>query len=357
MAGLTSLPLDPLLDLPPWVGQRQATFRFEHWDGVSGEYLGVIHPLRNATLTHDTTRTIKRELRMDLGAYDTATVNPVSARIKLFMVFPQGQEYPLGTYMFSDATRAVFTSGKLGSMALYDEMFLVDQQIPVGITAFGTGTPIVSLIQRTLEGVPIKYTMEASPFNSLQSWAIGTRRGQVLEDLCLTGGMFSPWFGNDSKLHFILAFDPVEEVPQFDFDAGNQVFRAGISESDNLLTAPNRFLVVGIANNGSFSIPSVGEATVPQSAPHSLKNRGFEILEVQTLQASTDGQAGAIAKNLMLRQTLFETVNLTTAPDPRHDSYNVIRWQGELWLELAWSMALTEGGGMNHSMRRAYKNG
>jgi hypothetical protein len=101
----------------------------------------------------------------------------------------------------------------------------------------------------------------------------------------------------------------------------------------------------------------VGEASVPQSAPHSLKNRGFEILEVQTLQASSTGQAGAIAKNLMLRQTLFETTSLTTAPDPRHDSYNVIRWQGELWLELAWSMALTEGGGMNHSMRKAYKNG
>lgn len=357
MAGLTSLPLDPLLDLPPWVGQRQATYRFEHWDGVSNEYLGEIHPIRNATLTHDTTRTIKRELRMDFGAYDTANVNTVSARIKPWMVFPNGQEYPLGTFMFTDATRQVFTSGKLGSMALYDEMFLVDQQISSGISGQRTGTPINALIQDALDGLNIRYTMEATPFVSVQSWAIGTRRGQVLEDLCLTGAMFSPWFGNDSKLHFINAFDPIDEVPQFDFDAGNQVFRADIVEQDNLLTAPNRFMAVGIVNISGNDTASVGDVSVPQSAPHSLKNRGFEILEVQTLQAGSQPQAAAVARNLMLRQTLFETVNLTTAPDPRHDSYDVVRWQGELWLELAWSLAMTEGGGMNHSMRRAYLNG
>lgn len=356
MAGLTSLPPDPILDLPPWVGQRQATFRFEYWDGVTGEYMGVIHPLRNANLTHDTTRTIKRELRLNLGAHDTAEVNPASARIKPFMVFPNGQEFPLGTYMFTDATREVFTSGKLGSMALYDEMFLVDQQISAGVSGYDTGTPIVELIQRTLEGVPVRYTLEGSPFVSQQSWAPGTRRGQVLEDLCLTGAMFSPWFGNDSKLHFILAFDPIEEIPQFDFDAGSQVFRVGITEQDNLLTAPNKFVAVGMSNS-AIALQSVGTASVPQSAPHSLKNRGFEILEVETFNTSSPSQASAIAKNMMLRQTLFETVTLTTALDPRHDSYDVIRWQGELWLELAWSMALTEGGGMNHSMRRAYLNG
>lgn len=362
MAGLTSLPLDPLLDLPPWVGQRQATYRFELWNGVSGEFLGEIHPLRSATLTHDTTRTIKRELSMDLGEFDTATVDPVSARIHLFMVFPGGQEWALGTYMFSDATRQVFTTGKLGAMALYDEMFLVDQQIATGISTISpNGTPINLQIRKAMDGVPVKYTMQASPYSSSQSWTMGTRRGQVLEDLALAGAMFSPWFGNDSELHFILAFDPIDAVPQFDFDAGNQVYRAGIVEQDNLLTAPNRFVVVGIgsgaAGSDQLQTPIVGEARVPQSAPHSLKNRGFEILEVTTLQAEDVGQAAAIAATLMTRQTLFETVTLTTAPDPRHDSYDVIRWQGELWLELAWSMALTEGGGMNHSMRKAYTNG
>ena len=51
---------------------------------------------------------------------------------------------------------------------------------------------------------------------------------------------------------------------------------------------------------------------------------------------------------------MFETVSVTTALDPRHDSYDVIRWQGENWLETAWSMDLAEGGNMTHQLRKSY---
>lgn len=355
MAGLTLLPPDPLLDLPPWVGQRQATFRFDMFNGVTGEFLGQIHPLRNASMTHDTSRTIKRQMSLNLGAQDTELVDPITARIHPWMVFPGGQEYPLGTFMFTDATREVFTSGKLGSMALNDEMFLVDQAVP---RAFGNqvqGASINQIVPQVLAGLPIQFEMESSPFATAEAWGVGTGRGQILEALSVTGDFFSPWFGNDSKLHFIRSFDPAVRIPEFDFDAGNQVQRAGIVESDNLLTAPNRFLV--ISNSATNAVlPSFASASVPSTAPHSFANRGFEILQVSDLQITDNVQAQAIANNMVNRQTIFETVNLTTAPDPRHDSYNVVRWQGELWLELAWSLAMTEGGGMNHLLRKAYRH-
>lgn len=353
MAGLTLLPFDPLLDLPPWVGQRQATFRFDMFNGVTGLNLGQVHPLRGASLTHDTTRTIKRQLSLSFGVEDTATIDTLTARIRPFMVFPDGQEYPLGTFQFTDSSRQVFTSGKLGSVVLNDEMFLVDQQISAGISAANV-VGVNSLIALVLAKLPIEFVMEPSPYSSVQSWAIGTGRGSILEALSVTGDFFSPWFGNDSKLHFIRSFDPSTRIPQFDFDAGNQVSRANIIESDNLLTAPNRFIVISNAA-ADPTVPAVGTASVPQTAPHSLANRGFEILETQTLQTLDQAQSQAIAQNLVNRQTIFETVNLTTAPDPRHDAYDVVRWQGDLWLELAWSLALTEGGGMNHVLRKAYQ--
>lgn len=354
MAGLTLLPFDPLLDLPPYVGQRQCTFRFERWNGVTGEFLGEIHPLRNASLTHDTTRTIKRQLQLNLGAADTAVIEPITDRIKPWMVFPNGQEYPLGTYMFTDNTRQVFTSGRLASPALNDEMFLVDQGIPNGLTSTpGSGSGVNFMIPKVLAGLPIIFEMENSPFATLESWNLGTGRGSILEALALSGDFFSPWFGNDSKLHFIRSFDPIDKIPQFDYDEGSQVLRAGITESDNLLTAPNRFIVISNAAQDP-SQQVVGTVSVPMTAPHSVFNRGFEILDVQTLQVFGLGQAQAMAQNLANRKTVFETVSLVTAPDPRHDSYDVIRWQGDLWLELSWSMALTEGGAMNHLLRKAY---
>jgi len=231
-------------------------------------------------------------------------------------------------------------------------MFLVDQQITEGINGVGQNTS--SAIQETLLGLPISYTLEPSPYKSAEAWGVGTNRGQVLEALSITGDYFSPWFGNDSKLHFIRTFDPVTQVPAFDLDEGNKVIREPILETDDLLTAPNTFVVISnSATDPSVSV--VGTASVPTTAPHSETNRGFKVTSVQTIQMSDNFQATATAQGLANRQTVFERVSLTTAPDPRHDSYDVIRWQGELWLELAWSMALVEGGAMNHLLRKSYR--
>lgn len=350
MSGLTLLPHDPLLDLDPWVGQRQCTFRFSVINGTTGENRGEIHPLRNATLTHDTTRTIKRQLAISLGVEDTAYVNTISDRILVEMVFPNGQTYPLGRYMFTDATRQVYTSGRLGQMALNDEMFLVDQEILVGI-GFDT-ISIIDAINDVLIGLPINYTAESSSERVTQSWTIGTNRGSILESLATVGDYFSPWFDNTGVLRFIRSFNPATKIPDLDYDNGNQVLRSNIVESDDLLTAPNTFVV--ISNTTLEGSPAVGIATVPDSAPHSVTNRGFAIVEQLDLQVATASQAQTVAQNLVNRQTVFEQVNLVTAPDPRNDGYNVIRWQGDLWLELAWSMALTEGGEMNHLLRKAY---
>ncbi len=359
---LTNFPYDPLLDLAPWVGQRQSTFRFDLINGVSGINKGEIHPIPPASLTHNTTSTIKRQLTITLGIEDTALIDPISDRVLVFMVFPNGQEYPLGRYVFTASTEQVFTSGNLSNMTLSDEMYLVDQQIEKGFTAkntvqeafFANGGAVSTTVVRLLKDLPVRLEIEASPFLTVQAWAAGVQRGQILEALAVQGDYFSPWFGNDAAMHMIRSFNPALVVPDFDWDAGNQVMRASISQTSNILNAPNRFIVVS-NSSADESGPTFGVADVPVNAPHSIENRGFVIPQVEDLQALTKAQCGAIASNLVQRQTVFETATLTTAPDPRHDSYNVIHWLGEMWLELAWSMDLREGAPMSHTLRKAYR--
>lgn len=351
MTVLTNIPYDPVLDLAPWVGQRRATFRYDVTDSVSGLVLGQITPMRDATITHDTSRTIKRQLSVNLSRADVAAINTLTERVDVTMVFSHA-EFPLGRYMYTDTSKQLFTSGSVGSYVLYDEMFLVDQQIPNGIN--GRGLDVNSTILRVLSGLPVETDIAVSPFISAESWNAGTGRGNVLEALSVSGDYFPPWFGNDRKLHFIRTFDPAKAVADFDYDAGNQVIREPIVNTSDLLTAPNVFIVISnAAANGSQAV--VGRYDVPASAPHSRARRGFEIPRVEDLQLSDNQQASAVARGLGLRQTIFERVTLTTAPDPRHDSYNVIHWQGNMWLELAWQMALVEGGVMNHVMRKAYR--
>lgn len=352
MGALTTIPHDPLLDLDPWVGQRQATFIFRVTDAVTKEVLGEIHPLREpASLTHDTSSTIKRQLIFSLGTADTAAINPVSERISVYMKFPSGVEYPIGRYMFTDSNEVTFTSGRLGHCTLNDEMFIVDQEIRTAINGFGVG--VSAIVAQVLQGLGIQYTIENSPFISTGSWGLGTHRGQILEDLATTGDFFSPWFDNHGIMRFIRTFDPARKVVDLDFDNGNKVMREGITVHNDLLNAPN-IIVVTSNSSGNDTVPVTDTAFVAPNAPNSVANRGFEITKTYTMQLTDNTQAAMVAAGLAQRNTIFETVELTTAPDPRHDSYNVIKWHDQIWLETSWSMALVEGGQMNHKLRKAY---
>lgn len=346
------------LDLEPWIGQRSSTFRFALIDGVTGESKGDIHPLREdvPVLTHDTQRTIKRTLTMSLGVEDSALISPVRDRVLVYMV-TGSVEYPLGRYMFADATTAQWTSGELASCSLMDEMFIVDQPMESAFAATGLFNSNVTLtMQRLMQQLPqITYQFPPCPQSATGSWSAGTSRAKVLSDLCTQGGLFSPWFDNDGVLRAVLSFDPADAVPTIDLDAGSRVIRGTIANTNDLLEAPNRFIVI---SNGATGVeaqsPAYGTYDVPNSAPHSILNRGFVIPNVREIQTSGSSAAAAAAKAIGIASTVFERVQLDTAPDPRHDSYDVILWQGELWLELSWSMNLIEGGTMSHVMRKAY---
>jgi len=343
--------VDPFFDLTTGVGQRSATFRFKLIDGVTDGHLGDITPIRNASLSHDTTRTIKRSLNLSLGVADTMAIDPVNNRVEPFMVLPNGTEYPLGRYVFTTAPRDVFTAGKLMSATLLDEMFILDQPIQAAIA--GEGVLASKAIVKVVAGFGFDLEVEGTEYTALQSWGAGAGRGQILAALALAGDYFSPWFDNHHKLRFIRSFDPATAIPNFDFDTGNQVLREPIQETDDLLTSPNRFIAIANSSN-DLSSPAAAFVDVPVSAPHSIKNRGFVVAQVVDTQVADTAQAQVVARNLAIRHTVFERVTLTTPPDPRHDSYDVVIWNGQKWLELAWSMDLLEGGSMEHTLRKTY---
>lgn len=348
----------PALDLSAGVGQMTYTFRFELTNGVTGERLGDITPIRDATLRHDTGQTIKRSLGFSLGASDTAAIDVLTDRVSPFMVIPgvpcpdtASGDWPLGRYMFVDDPTKVTTGGDLAQPRLADEMFLVDQAITAGVT--GVGSPVESVIIDVLTGQPVTFDIEPSNFTSADAWGIGKARGQILEALAVAGDYWSPWFDNLGVLRFRRTFNPANQVPDIDFDAGYVVFRDTILKTSELLTAPNTIIVI---SNGAAdsTAPVVGIATVPVNAPNSVANRGFELTKVVDLQVSDALQAQAAAEGLIQRQAIFEQVELSTPADPRHDGYNVIRWQGANWLELSWSLTLAAGQPMTHRMRKSY---
>lgn len=355
---LTSEAPNPILDLDAYVGQRAATFRFDIVDSVTGYRRGV-SPVRDVvpTLSHDTSRTIKRQIMgLFLGVVDTTLFNSITSRLEPFMVFEDGVEYSLGRYIPNGQVFFQSTAGEQSSVTFYDEGFIVDQQFSQAFGSATPGEPIQSTLVSCLSGLPIVYTIEPSEFGGTFSWAAGTRRGYAVEQMAVDGDWLSPWFDNTNVMRFIRSFDPATREVTFDLDSGNKVKRANVVRTNDVISAPNQFVVVsnGQSAVGVNSAPVVGTYNVPDSAPHSALNRGFVITETEYRQLNFASQAQAIAENLGQRQIIFETIELNTAPDPRHDSYDVLRWNGVNWLETAWSLPLIEGSDMRHSARRAY---
>ncbi|MGI0012085.1 MAG: hypothetical protein ACREBU_01385 [Nitrososphaera sp.] len=359
---LTEAEFDAPLDLARYVGQRAATYRFDLVDTKTGVRRPV-HPLRGSppTLAHDTSSTITRQLsNFTLGAAESSLINVVTGRIEPFMV-QGGREFPLGRYMFNAESRLITSGGTTSNAPLYDEMFLVDQPISESFAHRGqinlgvAGAPgrIQFGLKRLLEGLPITFEIAFTPYLSDGGWGPGTNRGQIIEDSAIDGAYFSPWFDNNGVLKFIRVFDPTSAPLIFDYDTNNVVIAGSIRETDDLINAPNRFIVI---SNGAGAIENEirGSYDIPSSAPHSIENRGFVIPHVETRQVGSPEQAKAVARNIGQRSTVFETVELSTPPDPRHDSYDVVQFRGSRWLELAWSLTLTEGSAMRHVLRRAY---
>lgn len=358
-----------LLDLDVWVGQRSESYRFYAVDAVTG-YREEVNPIsdRPPILSHDTSRVITRDITgLYFGKRDTALLNSIRTRLLPVMVVG-GVEYPLGTYLYNTQARLQYSSGTLSAGTFYDQMFVVDQQtqgsfgpsVALISSAFPQGQPVMPAILDLLAGLPIQEPyLESSNFFSVGTWGPGTYRGAILGQLAIDGNYFAPTFRNNSRLYLTRVFDPATATARFDFDTGNKILADPVPiETDDLITAPNRIIVIG---NGSLTTATTGAAIsgsydIPASAPHSIANRGFVIPQIEYRQVQDSSQAAAVARDIGERQTIFERIEVYTAPDPRHDAYDVIRLFGENWLELGWSLTMQSGAPMRHVLRKAYSS-
>jgi hypothetical protein len=371
-------------DLLAGQGQLNYTFVFKLVNATTGMFIRYLTPLTSEVprLSHDTTQTVKRSVTLTLGVSDTAAIDTIHHRVLIYLQLADGTQYPLGRFMFTDNTRLKSTGGNQSSMVLMDEEFIIDQPSTISYPPFAliarltnaaqtvAAVPAVS-VEEMIKLIILQYrvgsaSIDSSPYQTSNAWSIGTTGMQILSDLAAYGDYFPPWIDASNTLRMIRSFDPSQRPPKFDWDQFPHVYADSVTESDDLLTAPNSFTVVG---NGAATTPAlggtggnpnllngaiVGTYNLPASAPHSIQNRGFTVPLIAQVQVDTQAQASALARSIGIQSTLYQRTTVTTFPDPRHDSFDVIRWQGSLWLELAWSMDLIAGGNMDHMLRKVY---
>jgi hypothetical protein len=337
---------------------RQEAVAFDVLDATLA-VIGTLNPARDPVprITNDTSRTIKRALSgLRVPATEAAAVDPFRDRIRARWVIEDDPAvYPLGVFLFADQNQIVRSYGTDLDLELVDQTFIIDQPLLEGVS-YGIGTPVGATLALLAAdaGVPSFYVAPSSvTLQRPATWPGGTSLYRVLADLCLLEGFTPPFFDNEGTLRLVDAPDPELAPATRLYPPGSPIIDPSIVRTDDLLTAPNRWVVV---DNGATAGPVVGVYELPSTAPHSFFNRGFHVTQwVEQQGLESVAAAVAAAKALALTDPDgVERASFSTVVDPRHDTYDVVEFAGARWLEESWSMDLRAGGAQSHQLRALY---
>lgn len=341
-------------------GQRQVSYRFYVIDATSRVRIGQLHPAAGSspTLSHDATATVSRWVRGVMLTPDEAGwFVPAEHRIQVEVTVggSGGGTWPMGEYVAASDSAAVLsrTATTVATdrvVTFGDEMIAVDQGLSAAYAGLGRG--IDDVIMDLCDGVTTNEPqLDGTPYRTNASWSVGDQRGTALSDLATAGGYLDPWIDRDNIMRFRSSFDPFDLAPVFDWDRYPTVVRGSITISDETLGANNRFIVV---SSDATATGVIGAYDVPSDAPNSYERIGYIVPSVTRAEVSSVAHAQEYARTVAIQTMLAETVTCTTPPDPRHDCYDVIRFLGELWMEIGWTLDMSPGGLMTHRLRRLY---
>jgi hypothetical protein len=224
--------------------------------------------------------------------------------------------------------------------------------------SFPIGTPVRSAMLSVLGMLNLPaYEVDTTDaaLGGAATWAMGRETWvRVLNDLAAVAGFNSGYFDNAGTYRLRRAPAAHDDtLPDFDYDSPPRVYADSIVESEATIESPNRYVVIG--TSGNQTTPVVGVWDVPADAPHSYEKRGYRVVSMAERQGLSlaDATEAARTKGLQDADT-YQWASFAAAPDPRHDTYNVIRWQGALWREQGWNLPLQAGAEHRHELRRSY---
>lgn len=358
VAALPAFTTAALLDLTGNVRQRIDAFRFDVLD-VSYNVIGHVHPIRGSQAPRielDTTRTLFRSMsNFDVDANQQGDLNTEKDRIRPVLVLQNGVEYPLGVFLFGDASRPRRSWGRELSASLVDERYILDQPVGRNVGLLPGDNVIAAAVRIVTEvcRCPMSIVSSGTTLTQPLGWQISDRRLKIIEDLTTLVGYLPPYFDNRGTL----VFRPVP-VPPFslvipDYESGTRIVKDSVIESDDLLHASNRYIAI---DQGATDNPIFGVYEIPPGAPNSIANRGFPVVEVITLQGLGSTAAAVEAARAAANKdpNQFMQVEFDSTLDPRHDTFNFYTFLGHTYREIAWSMELRSGAPMHHKVRRVF---
>lgn len=359
---------DQLLELDG-ISQRAEECRFELLDS-SNSRIGEVHPFEYAAVAHAATGDIKRRIsNFHLPADEAADVNTLEHRVRPFWVLENGQRFDLGIFLFADAANVRMPWGVELDAALFDQGLILAQDLSTNLS-FEPGTNVADAIVAVAAAAGITNVVIDSTATTLQGSPLtfaatrGSNYAKAIDHLCAIAGFHPAYFTSAGPLRARTAvIDPASVTAAFVYTSGdrdgNRIIESSITEANDLLKGPNRYIAVDTTATGSAVSATYD---LPASAPHSVAKRRFAIpRHIDAPGVGTAEAALVVAQNAAAQDPkAFEEVAFSSPVDPRHESFDVVGYDPEgtgnviNFLELEWAITLGPGGPMTHKLRRVY---
>ena len=278
-----------------------------------------------------------------------------------------GVEHTLGVFLPATVTPSESAGAAQVQIEAFDRCWRVRDVYSENLTYFAAGTPYLTAIESLLTQAGIT-TVLATPTaatlaEAREDWNIGTSYLTIINDLLAEINYNLLWFNQDGVAILEPASVPTAANIEHTLDAANvdSLIIPEISRQTDIYQAPNVF-VAYCANPDKTGIWTArAENTNPQS-PLSVQRRGRRIMKVERLDniASEALLQDYVDQKRNDSMISGETINIQTALLPGYGVADVVALHyGEIsavCIDRAWSMNLTVGGTMSHTLERVIYN-
>lgn len=354
------IPANPLLDLDPGIGQVASTFRWDIMDDAGG-VLGQIHPEITPvpTMSNDTRSAVYRTVRgVRIRQEEFRHLDPYRDRVRPSMVLQDGTVWPLGIFLISVPSTPEGSIESTTVATLLDRRYQLGQNMPHSYAIPNRGSVYDAMVEvagfygLTTGKIEPNFTqVSGGPAN----WAPDATGTTVMESLAQRCGYFPPHFDHFGDL-VLRSLDALRPGVGHRYDrASGRIVVGTLVPSANLLDAPNIFRVIG---SGPTSGEVYAEARVDPGQRNSVERTGREVIKVVRKQGVGSRDAClAVAQSLAAASaSQYATAEFTGPPDPRHDTFDIVQIDDDVYREVAWSLEMRPGGPHSHTLVKSVVN-
>ena len=278
-----------------------------------------------------------------------------------------GVSYPLGVFLPASVTFQEDETSRSVQVEAYDRCWVVRDTKTETVLSFPAGQTYQKTITDLLAmaGIAIVNMTPSSATlaETREDWPVGTSVLQIVNELAAEINYAPLWFDElGAAILEPAALPSAENVDHvYNEREVSSMILPQLSRSTDIYSAPNVFVCVCSNPDKSGPMVATAENNMPTS-PLSIARRGRRITQVEKLKnIANQAELQAYADRLVNQSLLTgETIELQTALMPGHGVGDAVALllggDVELCVEHAWSMDLSVGGTMTHTLEKVVSN-